>query len=1280
MAGVAIVVFSDLVDSTALLASLGDDRMDAVRRAHVEDVTEAVTAGGGRVIKTLGDGVMSSFDSALGALRAAAAIQAAVERQDAEEDGIGIAARLGVAAGEPVADGEDLHGMSVVIASRLSSAAQTGEILVQDLVQALVASRDGVSLGEEQDYDLKGVPAPVRAAELLWRELAQADDRNEAAGAKLPSDTQPQQGDPTSGSIRLPAILAAYAEEPLIGRDREISVLREESKSRPGRRAVLVVGEPGIGKTRHAAAAATKARDDGATVVLARCPAETVVPFEPWVRAIGELALSGDQAWRTALAAAAGPELSALVPELDQGAPLDQQARAGGVVAAEGGRYRLLCGIGAALGRAAGGNPLQVVLDDAQWCDPASAQALGHLLDSPPVAELVVVVTAREGEMGRGHPVSKALTNLRRTGDLVELRLKGLDSTGMAALVSARVGRAITPELATRLLDRTAGNPFFASELARDLEGQGALNDSRALASAPVPGAVADLVGERLAQLDPATERLLTAAAAIGPAAPISLAAAAAGLDPGQTERAARDAVAERLVEDVATAEPRIAFTHALVREALIAEASPADIARLHLAVARALEEEPAAEPAELARHYGLAVELAGPDPAIAAHRAAAAIAADSHDHEGAAVHLRQVLSLLPATDLSVRGPTLLELGEQELLSADLVQARESFQDAIEVARTTGDAGTLARAALGFAGGDIGFGLESGMDDPAAVAQLQEGLEALGEDEPRLALRITFRLAYMLVYSDDDEVLVSLRRRAEELERRLGDAEARVLSGLTTLATQSARRRNPTDIDSMFGEMESSLGLLELAERCGRDDLLFRVVQWAAAVHYTMGRLPECDQAIERAAEIAARLGSPRFVWEVAFNRSMRLFDRGERNEAEAQLRRAGAGVRRLRPDLHVFAELTLATVASWIYGGETAMSRLVFEAIEPEFPGGAMSLGLMSMAAPDGNVEGTRGALRTELDRDLEGLRRPDLHRPVGLCWLAHAAIQAQDRESGERLRPLLEPLRSRLGAAIPAIGFGQLPEWCIGGLELLAGHLEAAVTELRGAVARADELELVWMSAWSRADLAKALHRSGETEQALGVLGEAEAIAVRHGIGWAAKLAEGVRAEIEGREAPPSQRSAERKRSVRALASRGGRRALATMARGLDDEDLERRFAEPRRQRALMRAMARSFQPAQAGGFSGTVVYELEPYAIEPPSDAPWRWAIEIDSKSGRARLLEPAPLDPAVTIRFGLADWVRVIAGIENPLAVMVTGRCSVEGDVSVAARQEAMFGAR
>src|ERR1700731_4506959 len=98
MPGVAIVVFSDLVDSTALLARLGDDRMDRLRRAHVQDVTGAVTAAGGRLIKTLGDGAMASFESALGALDAAALIQASVERLDAAQGQVGIAAGGGVGA------------------------------------------------------------------------------------------------------------------------------------------------------------------------------------------------------------------------------------------------------------------------------------------------------------------------------------------------------------------------------------------------------------------------------------------------------------------------------------------------------------------------------------------------------------------------------------------------------------------------------------------------------------------------------------------------------------------------------------------------------------------------------------------------------------------------------------------------------------------------------------------------------------------------------------------------------------------------------------------------------------------------------------------------------------------------------------------------------------------------------------------------------------------------------------------------------------------------------
>lgn len=1269
MGGVAIVVFSDLVDSTALLATLGDDRMDRLRRTHVEDVTGAVAASGGRVVKTLGDGVMSCFDSALGALRAAARIQASVEALDSAQGQIGIAVRVGIAAGEPIPDGEDLHGMAVVIASRLSSAAGTGEVLVQDLVQGLVASRDGVALDGVQEYELKGVPQPVRASRLLWRELTSEPDR---PGGPTETPSSAACSAPAT-EVRLPPALAAYAEEPLIGREAEIAELHQATLPRPGRRAALILGEPGIGKTRHAAAAASEAHARGELVVLARCPPESVVPFEPWVRAVGELALAGDDEWRQGLAGAAGAELTALVPQLDRQGAGAEQVSSGELAAAEGARYRLLTGIGAALAHAAGGAPLHVVLDDAHWCDPASALALEHLLDSTP-CELILVVTARDREMGRRHPVSRALSDLRRTGDLNEFRLDGLDASGLAALVGARVGRVITPRVAARLVARTSGNPFFASELARDLSEQGALGDNEALEEAPVPEAVTDLIEERLARLDADTERLLAAAAAIGPSAPVSLAAQATGLGSGKAEEAIAKALAERLVDEVAAPEPTIAFPHALVREALIASSEEAVLARLHLAIAEALQAQPEAEPAEIARHYGLSLALSGPEPAIAAYRAAAGAAAAAHDHEQAGAQLQCALSLLSEGDLAARAPVLLELGEQALLSADLHRARNAFRGAAEMARATGDTGTLAHAALGFAGGDISFGLETNSFESEAVDLLREALDALGEDEPRLALRIAFRLSFALIYSTDMDDVNRLALRAEALGARLDDPESKLMTHATLTLTGMINGPDPLRV--LDTAPAAFLELAELAERCDREDLRFRFYLWSSAALYTLRRLDECEAMIERAAVIAERLGSPRFAWEIDFFRAQRALDHGDRDRTVELARRAGDTLRRLRPDLQVSAELFLRIGIGWIYDDEAGPERTVFEAVEALAPWGLMSALVAMGAARTGDHAAARRKISVLLD-DVDSLRRPDIHMPPALCFLAFAATIAEDREAGARLRPLLETLRPYLVATTPTVYVGFLPEWQIGRLELLAGSPEVAAEELRLAVAQADELGLVWLSGGVRVDLALALHRLGD-HQAGALLAEAEAIARRYGIGWVRSQAARVRAELEGHEPLDKRVARERTRPLRALTSRGGRIALAALVGDQDDAELERRFLDPRRQRGLLRAMARSFQPSQAAGFTGIVAYELEPFEVEAPPEAPWRWAIEVDSAVGRARLVEPAPLDAAVTIHMGLAQWVRVMAGVDNAITAMAGGHCSVEGDVMLAVRMEAMFG--
>jgi hypothetical protein len=207
--------------------------------------------------------------------------------------------------------------------------------------------------------------------------------------------------------------------------------------------------------------------------------------------------------------------------------------------------------------------------------------------------------------------------------------------------------------------------------------------------------------------------------------------------------------------------------------------------------------------------------------------------------------------------------------------------------------------------------------------------------------------------------------------------------------------------------------------------------------------------------------------------------------------------------------------------------------------------------------------------------------------------------------------------------------------------------------------------------MPLWAaRAQLgwAQALAARGETNAAQEHAARASELSREHGYGLFEEPAE---------IAPTS--ASQPGRPVRALAARTGRRALAAMVRGQDDESIERRFAEPRRQRALLRATARGFQPAHAEGFCGVIAYELEPFAIEPPPEAPWRWAIEVDSVGGRARLLEPPPPQAAVTIHAGLAEWVRVSAGVEDPFTAMAGGRFSIEGDVLLAARLEAMFGA-
>jgi len=172
------------------------------------------------------------------------------------------------------------------------------------------------------------------------------------------------------------------------------------------------------------------------------------------------------------------------------------------------------------------------------------------------------------------------------------------------------------------------------------------------------------------------------------------------------------------------------------------------------------------------------------------------------------------------------------------------------------------------------------------------------------------------------------------------------------------------------------------------------------------------------------------------------------------------------------------------------MFDAEAKLGRALWEVMDAVVAQGSLTTLVAFGAALGGEVEIAGERLERALSADLAPIRRPDGHVPAGLCYLALTATLIGDQAAGERLRTLLEPLRPYLIQAPPSLFFGNLPEWLIGRLELLAGRPETAVEELREAVEQADELNLVLTRAWARVDLASALHRCGATEEAQAAL----------------------------------------------------------------------------------------------------------------------------------------------------------------------------------------------
>jgi class 3 adenylate cyclase len=167
--GIRTVLFTDVVNSTTLTQSLGDQAALAILGVHDTIVRDALSALGGREIKHTGDGIMACFISPASAVRCAIQVQRELDKHaKANPDGT-LKVRVGAAAGEPVEQHNDLFGSTVQLASRLCAYAQPEQILVSNAIAELCLGK-GLLFEDLGEVTLKGFGSPVRAHAAGWKQ------------------------------------------------------------------------------------------------------------------------------------------------------------------------------------------------------------------------------------------------------------------------------------------------------------------------------------------------------------------------------------------------------------------------------------------------------------------------------------------------------------------------------------------------------------------------------------------------------------------------------------------------------------------------------------------------------------------------------------------------------------------------------------------------------------------------------------------------------------------------------------------------------------------------------------------------------------------------------------------------------------------------------------------------------------------------------------------------------------------------------------------------------
>src|ERR1700757_3118146 len=658
-------LLTDIEGSTAAWEADAGAMAVALAR-HDELVEQVVTSRGGRLIKTRGEGdaTFSVFERPSGAAAAAIELQEAIGVEPwALREPMRI--RVALHTGEVALRDGNSFGRAVTRAARLRSLAVGGQILCSGATAELVIDSlpDDVVLADLGMRQLRNLARPEHVFELR---LETADDHPEAIETEAPIERP-----------SLPPVLAGPG--PFVGRGRELERLFAawQTALAGATNAVLIAGEPGVGKTRLAGEWSRQAYEQGALVIYGRCDEDLGAPYQPFAEALRSLVpcLGAD-----GLRGLRGVEaLLPLVPGLPDVLPdLAGPTRAD----PDTERYALFDAVVALLGIASASAPVVLILDDLHWAAKPTLLLLRHLLRFGEHARMQIVGTYRSTDLDRSHPLAAMLADLHRDATANRLQLSGLDEDDVSAYVAA--AGYDDEELAHALASVTGGNPFFLIEALRHVDESGGVWDPTTL-----PQGVREAVSRRLSRLPVQANKALAAAAVVGSRFALDLVEQV-------VDQELVDAFDEACKAGIVIEETggRYRFNHAIVRQSLLAELASVRRMRLAQRIATTLETAPGADDellAELAYHYFECAWAGNAAKAVDYCRRAADQAMARLGYEGAADLYDRALHALAEIDD--------ELPDRDDQAAQLLIARcEALLAAGDVTTAAGAVSQLQRA------------------------------------------------------------------------------------------------------------------------------------------------------------------------------------------------------------------------------------------------------------------------------------------------------------------------------------------------------------------------------------------------------------------------------------------------------------------------------------------------------------------------------------------------------------------------------------------------------